>query len=208
VNLNGKIKIKESNLELERRILATSQVEIKKIFQKSKIKIHAAVINLVVEALSNCPEIVSLRSGKLRADFGLSEDHTTDIIYAIANSVYVYFKDFKFSKTTVNNVLSIYIQPKDFLNLLGQNFANVTTEKGEVLPWLKWLLTEGDAIIISQYHVDYGNYDSSRSGAAIMKPSGFFKVDSAYSGVEEDNFITRALERYQDRIFEIVRNSL
>ena len=208
MNLNGKIKIKESNLELERRILATSQVEIKKIFQKSKIKIHAAVINLVVEALSNCPEIVSLRSGKLRADFGLSEDHTTDIIYAIANSVYVYFKDFKFSKTTVNNVLSIYIQPKDFLNLLGQNFANVTTEKGEVLPWLKWLLTEGDAIIISQYHVDYGNYDSSRSGAAIMKPSGFFKVDSAYSGVEEDNFITRALERYQDRIFEIVRNSL
>jgi hypothetical protein len=208
MNLKGKLIIKESNLEIERRILASSQVEIKKLFQKAKVKIHAEVINLIIEALSNSPEILSLRDGKLRLDFGLTEDPTTDIIYAIANSVYVYFKDFKFSKNSVNNVLSIYIQPSDFSNLLSQEFASVVTNKGESLPWLKWLLTQGDAVIITQYHVDYGNYDSSRSGGAIMKPSGFFKIDSAYSGIEEDNFITRALDRYETRIAEIVRNSL
>jgi hypothetical protein len=208
MNLKGKLIIKESNNELERRTLASSQVEIKKIFQKAKVKIHAEIINLVVEALSSCPEIQSLRSGKLRSDFGLPNDVTEEIVYSIANSTYVYFRDFQFTKATVENLLSVYIQPSDFKNLLNSDFAMVETDKGELLPWLKWLLLEGDSIIINQYHVSYGTYPTSRTGEAIMLPGSVFKVDSQFSGTAEDNFITRALDRYEDRISEIVRTSL
>jgi len=208
LNLNGKIIIKESNVELERKILASSQVEIKKIFQRAKVKIHSEIINIVVEALSNCPEILSLKDGKLRFDFGLSEDPTTEIVYAVANSVQVYFRDFNFTKQQVKNIFSIYIQPSDFRNLISSDFANVVTENGEVLPWLKWLLLEGDTILITSYHVAYGSYDSSRSGGAVMLPKGVFRVDPAFSGTDENNFITRAIEQYEDRIFQAIRNSL
>lgn len=208
MNLRGKIVIKESNNELERRALASSQEKIKQIFQKAKVKIHAEVINLVVEALSSSPEIKSLQSGKLRSDFGLPDDVTQEVIYAIANSTYVYFRDFQFTKANVNNILSIYIQPADFKNLLNSDFAMVQTDKGQSLPWLRWLLLEGDAIIINQYHVSSGSYPTSRTGEAIMVPKGVFKVDSNFSGTAEDNFITRALDRYEERISEIVRNNL
>jgi hypothetical protein len=96
MNLKGKIKILDSNLKIEKNILNICESEIKNMFRQAASKMRADVINLVVEALNSCPEIESLRNGKLRYDFGLSADPTSEIVYAIANSTYVYFKNFKF----------------------------------------------------------------------------------------------------------------
>lgn len=205
---NVKLKIVDSNSKIEKSILAASETEIKAIFQKAKTKIHAKIINLVVDALSKSPEIISLQLGSLKYDFGLDSDPTQEIIYAVANSTYVYFKNFRFNKNTVTNVLSVYIQPSDFRNLLSSEFAQVVTNNGQTLPWLSWLLTAGDGIIITQYHVDYGIYSTSRSGGAIMKPGGVFKVDSEFSGTIDNNFITRAIAGYESQITDIIRTSI
>ena len=203
-----RLKIIDSNSKIEKSILAASETEIKAIFQKAKTKIHARIINLVIDALSKSPEIISLQSGTLKYDFGLDVDPTQEIIYAVANSTYVYFKNFRFNKNSVTNILSVYIQPDDFRNLLSSGFAQSITNKGEALPWLSWLLTAGDAIIITQYHVDYGPYNTSRSGGAIMKPGGIFKVNSEFSGTVDDNFITRAIKGYESQITDIIRTSI
>jgi predicted ribosome-associated RNA-binding protein Tma20 len=162
----------------------------------------------MIKALSDSPEILSLQSGSLKYDFGLNFDPTQEIIYAVANSTYVYFKNFRFNKNSVTNVLSVYIQPEDFRNLLNSGSAQVITSDGVVIPWLYWLLTAGDAVVVTQYHVDYGSYNASRSGGAIMKPGGVFKVDSEFSGTVDDNFITRAIKGYESQITDIIRTSL
>lgn len=203
-----KLKIIDSNVKIEKSILGASETEIKNIFQKAKSKIHAKIINLVIEALSKCPEIISLQSGSLKYDFGLDVDPTQEIIYGVANSTYVYFKNFRFNKNSVTNILSVYIQPEDFRNILNSGFSQTVTEDGNVLPWLSWLLTAGDAVIITQYHVDYGAYNTSRSGGAIMKPGGVFKVDSEFSGTIDNNFITRAITGYENQITDIIRTSI
>jgi hypothetical protein len=41
-----------------------------------------------------------------------------------------------------------------------------------------------------------------------MVPKGLFKVNSAFSGTEDDNFITRALNKYQDKIAQAVEKNL
>jgi hypothetical protein len=66
----------------------------------------------------------------------------------------------------------------------------------------------GDSIIINEYSVNYGTFPTSRTGMAIMKPIGVFKVDSAFSGTAENNFITRALDKYEGRISEIIGQNL
>ena len=205
---NVKIRILDSQQKIENEILKVSETEIKKKFQSAKPKIESKIKDIIVRALSECPEIVSLRSGTLMLDFGLVIDPTTDIIYSVANSTHVYFKNFRFNKNTVTNVLSVYIQPEDFRNLLTSGFAQTITNNGQVLPWLTWLLTAGDSIVITQYHVDYGMYAASRSGGAIMKPGGVFKVDSEFSGTVDNNFITRAIKGYEGEITDIIRNSL
>jgi|694.fasta_scaffold05001_8 hypothetical protein len=204
----GKIKILESDATIQKNILESLKSGIKIIMNRGKPKIESAVKAIVIKALSASPEIRSLQSGKLRLDFGLDTDPTTEIIYAIANSTYVSFKDFQLKMTGTSVGFNIYVQPTDFQNLFSLPASIVTTKKGASLPWLQWLLTAGDAVIVTSYHVQYGPSPNSRSGGAIMVPKGLFKVDSAYSGIEENNFITRALERYQDEIAQAVEKNL
>ena len=207
MKLNDLIKF-DSTLKIEKEILKACEAEMKLIFRKSVYKIQADIINLMVEALSQSPEILSLQSGKLKFDFGLDFDPTEVIIYAIANSTTVNFNNFSFGKSIANNVLTINIQPDDFRNVLNLREASVLTDKGAALPWLEWLLTAGDSIIITNYHVEYRPSPSSRSGSAIMVPKGVFKVDSGFSGNVQNNFITRAIDSRQDEIIEIVGRNL
>lgn len=209
MNPNGvSIKIIDTNAKIEKNLLYAMEKDVKFAIQKAKAKIHSGIINLVVEAISSSPEIASLSSGKLKADFGLVSDPSQEIIYAIANSVEVVFRDFKMNRQGVKSVLSVYIQPSDFTNLLSSEFAKVVTDKGDELPWLSWLLTMGDSVIISEFGVQYGNFPTSRSGMAVMKPIGVFKVDSTFAGTVENNFITRALDKYKNQMSEIIGKSL
>lgn len=206
---NIRIKLLDSANSIENKIGASSTKELRQLFQKAKPKIESGIKNLVVASLLSCPEIKSLQSGKLKFDFGLVIDPTSEIVYSIANTTHVIIKNFKVSKSVITNALTIYIQPSDFKNLLSNPFANTLTERGDSLPWLKWLLVEGDAIIINNYSVEYGPYINSRSGGAIMIPSiGVFKVDSAFSGTTENNFITRALENKENEILDIIRGAI
>ena len=111
---NVKIRILDSQQKIENEILKVSETEIKKKFQSAKPKIESKIKDIIVRALSECPEIVSLKSGTLKLDFGLVIDPTADIIYSVANSTHVYFKNFRFNKKSVSNVMSIYIQQSDF----------------------------------------------------------------------------------------------
>ena len=206
--LNGKIKILDSDAKIQKGILDSMRSGIKLILNRGKPKIESAVKAIVVEALSGCPEIMSLKGGTLKYDFGLPDDPTDDIIYAIANSTFVSFRDFQLKLSGTSIAFNVFIQPSDFKNLLSLPSSRVTTEKGVDLPWLEWLLTAGDAIIVTRFHVKYGASDKSRSGGAIMVPKGLFKVDSAFSGTEDDNFITRALNKYQDKIAQAVEKNL
>jgi hypothetical protein len=206
--LNGKIKILDSDIVIQRKILDSLKSGLKLIFNKARSKIESEVRNIIVEAISNCPEINSLRSGKLRLDFGLDSDPTSEIIYAIANSTFISFRDFKLQTSGTSVALNIYVQPTDFQNLLLLPGSSVTTEAGASLPWLQWLLTAGDAIIVTGYRVEYSGSPASRSGGAIMVPKGVFKVDSSFSGTADDNFISRAINKYQDRIKESVEKNL
>jgi hypothetical protein len=66
----------------------------------------------------------------------------------------------------------------------------------------------GDSIVVNNYHVIYSlsqkQASFSRTGKALMAKRGNFRVDPAFSGTEDNNFITRAMEGIEDEIFDIV----
>jgi hypothetical protein len=205
--IRGNFKIVDSYNKIYDNINAAIQKEIRANLVKSLPKIRADVINLTIEALENSPEIRSLSGGKLKFDFGLDFDPTSDIVYAIANSVDIKIKNSNVGKSELQSFLTIYIQRSDFKNLLSLEVASVVTEKGAQLPWLEWLLLAGDAILVSEYSVKYGSFEASRSGGAIMVPVGVFQVDPSFSGTADNNFITRALSRYSDKISQILEKN-
>ena len=153
------------------------------------------------------PEIMSLSGGSLRFDFGLTNDPSTDIVQAIMESIDVDATDVQATAHGIKGSLIITAQPTNYNNLLLLPTAVQGTEKGVNLPWLEWLLTLGDTIIVANFGVEYA--PAGRTGGAHMvikeRP---FKVNSLYSGTVDDNFITRAFADIKPQIKNVIRRSL
>lgn len=161
-------------------------------FRKNKRKLKPLIKPLIIDAITSCPEMESVRSGILRLDLGLTADPTSEIAAAVADSVTVERDTFRYSGGMIRGSVRVFIQPSDNLNLLTLPSAVQITEKGAELPWLDWLLHYGDSVIIANFGVRYK--DAGRTGGAIMvKGTRPFRISPLYSGVATDNFVTRAL---------------
>ena len=145
---------------------------------------------------------------KLRADLGLSRTGAARASGAIADAVSqtLTFSYQKWDAKLTGGRLQISIQPSNFENVLNQSWAEFESEGGYRIPWLSWLLTRGDDIIITGYEVGYGR-GLGRSGIGRMSGDGedsrlTFRVNPAFSGTMDKNFITEALTS-RDKIKEI-----
>ena len=202
------MKIVTSNAEMRALINKALAKEGEQVLKKASSNIRKQVKEVVRRAIATCPEIQELSSGVLKFDFGLTEDPSTAIINSVANSTRVSVTKITSRGGSFRGGVRITIQPSTFSNLLSLPVAEQATEKGGSIPWLKWLLTAGDAIIIGEFGVEY-EMGTGRSGGATMKKSEKpFKVNPLYSGDEVDNFITRAIDPTIREISAIVRKEL
>ena len=201
------IRLTETTANIEKKILRALVGEANSGFLKSVTRAKEPIKVIVRNALQSCPEISSIDGGKLRADFGIpvGEDATTPIVNAIADSISFIAQKFSIKGKNISGGVTIGIQPSSFVNLL--NLGRTETERGGSIPWLQWLLTAGDSIIIADFGVEYGPYGRSGMGAMRVKRRPF-KVNSAFSGTATDNFITRALEPRAGEIQRAIVRSL
>ena len=163
-------------------------------------KIEGQVRPIIEGALLASPEIASLSNGVLKAEFGLTFDPTSQLVSAIVSSI-----DVNIDKLNVNmqGGFTLTIQPTNYTNLLSLSIAEQDIEGGSTIPWLDWLLNLGDSIVVASFGVEFGNH--GRTGLAHMS-KGFapYKVNSAFSGTADDNFITRAIARVSPEIRQII----
>ncbi len=200
--------IQESDAVIHKRIKQSMYADVTKTFAKAKLLIEKALKMEVSVWLANSPELESILSGSLRGDFGIVSPAgpVSAIIEAVSQSVEVEY--YPLARNLSGTALAIRIQPRTLQNVLGV-VPSVVTEKGESLPWIEWLLKRGDDIVVSNYHVVES--ERGRTGEAVMKPGGNYtvgRVNPAFSGTEDDNFITRALDDREMEIARILASSL
>lgn len=176
------------------RILAS---EINKAVRENQAKVLRRFKNSLAVWLNNTPEIANLVArgpNTLNAQFGLvpgtAAIAVSDIVKAIQNSVVTNFV--KFEPNSLRGSFQFAVQPTDFRNLLNLPMGTVISEKGEPIDWLRWLLTEGDSVII--YGWSYSPGAKGRSGGGNMVEVGNWSIiNPRYTGTIADNFVTRAL---------------
>jgi hypothetical protein len=171
------------------------------------------LINLALEnSLRNQPEYTSLKSpnGKLRLEFGIPNTSIVDnVINAIIDTVFVNRKDPRISNGQIIGGFTLGFAPNNALIDIADNFS-VITEKGQELPWLKWLLFEGTAPIIKDYDIQIKPGLRSRTGlgALMVKTNGAWRVPTEFAGTYSNNWITRAIDNIDDSIEEIIRKNI
>ena len=81
---------------------------------------------------------------------------------------------------------------------------------GYSLPWLKWLLLDGSAILVPNHSVVFGPNPKSRTGNAIMRldKNRGWSVPSQYQGTESNNWITRALDNAAPEIEKLINGAM
>ena len=202
------MKIVTSNARMRALINKALAKEGEKLLKKASSNIRGKVKEVVRRAIATCPEMRELSSGTLKFDFGLTEDPSSAIANSVANSTRVSVSKITSRGGSFRGGVKITVQPSTFSNLLSLSVAEQAIEMGGSIPWLRWLLTAGDAIIIGDFGVDYETGTGRSGGATMSKSEKPFKINPLYSGDEQDNFVTRALDPVLKEISSIVRKEL
>ena len=179
--------------------LKAIRLELTDRFKGMEKELTQRVRDHVIAAISNSPEWISLKTGVLREEIGLAEDSKLgELLQIWERGVNVIAKPVRRKGSGLVGGFKIMAIQGDFEDVLGDAAATYNTEKGQVIPWLEWLLKKGDAIIIRDYSIDLTLPQYSRTGGAIMvkstgRKSGWH-VPTDFSGTIQSNFVTRAID--------------
>ena len=172
--------------------------------------IKSRLVDLVRNSIMASPEYGAIVGGELRGELGLPDgaQRIDAIISRWAEGISVKYVK---GRGTALGMIDIGVLQSDWEDVLSMQEAELSyaSRKGvKTLEWLRWLLKEGGAVIVSQYDF-IPEKRGSRTGLGIMvRRRGGWKVPAQFAGTEEDNFATRALEDIEESIDVIVRREL
>jgi hypothetical protein len=218
------IKIKESNKkiirEIENIMARKFYQELRKISDQIRDDIRKYTINL----WKSTETYDSLLNGQLNHEFGFpkgtAKNAVDTILDMVSSSISVVPKlprrkhgEFKalsiyvFAKSIRQEIFSTPEAVVDTGKEAGTSFANDFAAFGatairKTLPWLHWLLLDGNNYLVFGYeYVDIAA-PNSRSGRGLMIPSDSedWKVPAKYSGTRNSNWLTRTLQENSDVI--------
>jgi hypothetical protein len=206
-------KIIENNADIQESIAKALLPKSRQIMAKAIRSIKESLPIIVNKYVINSPEYASLIGGILKYELGIPNASNK-----IAGLLDIWSKniDFKYDppkiiRSQVRSSFSASMIKINFEDVLFTDFAVVRDNiRGYDLPWLQWLLLEGNSTIIEDYQIVFGANRASRTGNAIMKKntSKFWKVPSLFSGTIADNWITRSIRDAEPEIQQLLNKVL
>lgn len=170
--------------------------------------IKSKLPNIIKSFIVNEPEYQSLKSGKLRYEFGIPDVSVVDTIVDFwSNNFTVVSKPIAKKNNQIFYSLSISMIRQNFNDVLSLSDSIVYDNvSGITLPWLEWLLLDGGKIIVKNYEVKMGSNPRSRTGMAVMIESKKnWRVPPEFAGTISNNWITRAIDNINNEITNVIR---
>ena len=180
--------------EIEKNILKAMHQHVSKNFKKYADFLETHIASELMSAIQASPTMKALESGSLKEELGLEFINTWGITMAIVNSANLSVTVPKIVGNQIVGNIRLEAAPLDLETLTTGDPGVQQTEKGQTLPWLKWLMTLGDAVIVRDYEVRAGFPERSRTGDKIMVKGGGWRVPPEHSGNQDNNFLTRAID--------------
>ena len=174
-------------------------------------KIANNIRQAVRDALTTVPEYREITGGILRAELGIP-DSSSRIAFVVDTWINGIFVKTKTGKSPFLSI-EIGILQNDYGDVLSLPAAQYTYHSNKfgtvTIPWLKWLLIEGDKRIVAKYEVA-PNAARSRTGTVIMvrRERSAWQVPAQFSGTAANNFATRALGNIDQVIDRIVEQAI
>jgi hypothetical protein len=211
-SLGLSVDLVETQSEIASKILQALLPDVSRYFDNVQKQLIDIIPNIIIDSIVNQPEYDALIGGTLQYEFGLPDPSSrlSEILETIRNGHVVKYKPVNIKSSSLAGGIKIEMVKKDFGDLLSLGSASLVTEKGEKLDWLKWLLIEGDNVIVSDHVFIFGASQYSRTGYGVMRQvgGGFWRVPPEYAGNMQNNWITRAIEAASSQIDKEIQRLL
>lgn len=207
------ITILENSKQIQDAMLKALLPQVSSFMHKVITTIKKELPEIVREAIFNSPEYTSILGGDLKYQFGLpdSSSKLNGLITIWTNNIDIEYVKPSISNGQIKSKFSASMIRADYSDVLGTDYAKMNdTQRGYSLPWLKWLLLDGNQILIEESVIVLGPNPNSRTGFAVMKPSatGFWRVPTEFAGTVQDNWLTRAINDSSPRINNLLNRAL
>lgn len=203
-----KLKLLESNSQIAKDILNALLPDISNYMTDVIKYLQKNLPPLVSSLIKNTPEYDSLIGGNLQYEFGIPNpgNALSGLLDLWANNINIIYKPPIINNGRLKASFSANMIKVDFSDVLYSDYAIVYDNlRGYSLPWLEWLLLEGNKTIIKNYNVIFGPNKYSRTGYAVMRESSkSWRVPAEFSGTLRDNWITRALDNGESQIQSLI----
>jgi hypothetical protein len=217
---NFSLKFNKSENIIARQILTQLASRANSAFGRVAKSASLPIKDQVEGAILDCPEINSLQGGKLLAELGLPSGIAATapqaIARAVSSNVFLTPTPVKLIGDKLVGGLELGIMPEtNWPSIWGISQASFKYysrryKKSVKLDWLYWLLFMGDTIIVNNFEVEFGSFGRTGMGRMTESDGAGWKISSNYSGTQDDNFITRALEDpiVRNNIIKVLSSSL
>ena len=208
--MKASIDIIETNEQIQQLILKALLRDVGKTMTKSAKILKSKLPSIIESAIISQPEYTSLVSGTLREEFGIPDAASKiEKLLQVWKNVEVNYTRPTIKGGQIFSKITIYAIRSDYSDVMGLSAAFQKTKKGQNLPWLDWLLNQGDKVIIKEYEIVDGK-KNGRAGKKVMKKNvkGKWSVPSSFAGNPNNNWITRAIDSVSSIIERTVEESL
>lgn len=208
--MKASIDIIETNAQIEQSILKALLRDVGKTMAKSAKILESKLPPIIESAIISQPEYTSLVSGRLREEFGIPDAASkVEKLLQVWKNVEVNYTKPTIKGGQIFSKITIYAIRSDYADVMGLPAAFQKTKKGQDLPWLDWLLNQGDKVIIKEYEIVDGKRNG-RAGNKVMKKNvkGKWSVPSSFAGNPNNNWITRSIDSVSSIIERTVEESL
>ncbi|MEK9739441.1 MAG: hypothetical protein VW438_06905 [Euryarchaeota archaeon] len=193
------LTLKETDAQIFAQINKRIADKLSSAIKSAAPAILSEIKDIVREAITSSPEYRELFGGSLQAELGVPNAgaRIDRILDMWLESIEIEIQRPRPSIRGVTGGLSVVGIRDGYADVLGTSDATYVTEKGRTIPWLQWLLIEGDRDIIADYTFssNISSGQRSRTGLGVMKQdrSKRWRVPPQFSGTSNNNFVTRSL---------------
>lgn len=208
--MKASFALQESPRQIKNLMINALLPEIDRYLHRVLADIKLPIQNIIATSIKDSPEYKSLidNAGKLRGALGVvdAQSKLEIIIDKWKSDVGIGYDPPTNVGGKIRAGFSLQVIRGDYADVINLAVSKFTSENNYLVPWLEWLLLAGQSRVVQNYVIEYGNSVRSRTGLAVMRkhPSGGFSVPSEYSGTDEDNFVTRALDKASNEILELI----
>jgi hypothetical protein len=205
--MNISFKLLENDQTIYKKILESLINDLDKYISSNINKVKTQLPNLIFLTITQSDTYRAIVSGDLRLELGI-----LDPVSKVDGLLNIWSKNiaYNYTKPTIqgNKIksnLTVQMIKSDFSDVLGSDYALVyDSVRGYSLPWLEWLLLDGQKTIIKNYEVIIGPNPRSRTGLAVMSESSkSWSVPSEFAGTISDNWITRSIDSAEESILNL-----